>query len=576
MTKAMSCVEGKNVPDLGSNDLSLRLDGIGHILRDRILTVPPYQRSYAWKLEQVDAFWSDLRSAMMLARPDYFMGTVVLAADAEARLTVIDGQQRLATTAMLIATIRNFLRGAKDESRAAILESDYLATRDLRTNELRPRLLLNNEDAQYFKTRVVEGLNGGSVPSSNSNRRIDDAMNQLRRHVDQEVESAGPNWQSRLFDWIDFLEQHVRVIAISVESESDAFLIFETLNDRGLELTIADLLKNYLLSLNRHRIGPIKGAWEAMVGAFETEAEEQTTTTFIRHYWTSLHGPTRERELYRSLKSHIKTAEQAADVVYELRDEAPSYAALLDAGHDRWRELEVPPALVETVLRFGLEQPRPLLLAAMSALNEKEFVSLLEAIVSWSVRGLIVGGIGGGTTERYYANAARAVRRGKARSLESILEILDPVVPSDEEFRAAFAQRRVNQTKLARYYLAALENYIVGVSRPAIISDSDETLLSLVYVMPKLSAREDWPAFEDGVRTQMVLRLGNQVLAPKGFHATASDWPERRQQLVEMGRLLATNASTYEAWDPDAINELQNYFAADALMIWPRFPSSRA
>ena len=79
------------------------LRGIATELKERLLAVPVYQRSFAWTKEQVAEFWTDLRDALASNPPEYFLGTIVLTRAGSNKATVIDGQQRLATTAILIA-----------------------------------------------------------------------------------------------------------------------------------------------------------------------------------------------------------------------------------------------------------------------------------------------------------------------------------------------------------------------------------------------------------------------------------------------------------------------------------------
>lgn len=81
------------------------LEGIGHLLRDQWLSVPLYQRSYAWDPEEVKLFWSDHRGSR---ESDYFVGTIVLTPGTDHRMEIIDGQQRLATSAMIIGAIRDY------------------------------------------------------------------------------------------------------------------------------------------------------------------------------------------------------------------------------------------------------------------------------------------------------------------------------------------------------------------------------------------------------------------------------------------------------------------------------------
>lgn len=110
-------------------------DGIGHVLNDRRLEVPIYQRSYSWGPQQLNDFWTDLSGAMTAQQSQYFLGNIVLSEEgADSGHVIIDGQQRLATTMILLAAIRNEYEKRGDEEGRRIVQGEYIATGDLRTN----------------------------------------------------------------------------------------------------------------------------------------------------------------------------------------------------------------------------------------------------------------------------------------------------------------------------------------------------------------------------------------------------------------------------------------------------------
>src|SRR5687767_11531551 len=120
------------------------LAGIATELDTRRLAVPIYQRSYAWGGEadrdQIAEYWSDLRSTFTEGNAEYFLGTMVLSKEGvPGRVAIIDGQQRLATTAILIAAIRDEFRARGDDDRANIIQTTYLAKADLRSAEQIPQ-----------------------------------------------------------------------------------------------------------------------------------------------------------------------------------------------------------------------------------------------------------------------------------------------------------------------------------------------------------------------------------------------------------------------------------------------------
>src|SRR5688572_31878603 len=100
--------EPQLIVDNKLSPVDISLEGIGHVLRDRRLEVPPYQRGYSWGLDEVGEFWWDLKASYVSTNPQYFLGTIVLAQEGgTGRSTIIDGQQRLTTASLLLLAIRN-------------------------------------------------------------------------------------------------------------------------------------------------------------------------------------------------------------------------------------------------------------------------------------------------------------------------------------------------------------------------------------------------------------------------------------------------------------------------------------
>src|SRR5262245_13129547 len=115
---------------------------------ERKLRVPFYQRSYAWKKQQVSELFSDIRRAIEEGKSYYFLGSIVGYSVPDSDLVeIVDGQQRLATTTILLAAIRDQLLALKDETSAGTLERDALLRREGFANPTTdPRLILNETD----------------------------------------------------------------------------------------------------------------------------------------------------------------------------------------------------------------------------------------------------------------------------------------------------------------------------------------------------------------------------------------------------------------------------------------------
>lgn len=112
---------------MDATGINFDLCGVANELKARLLAVPIYQRSYAWTSDEITEFWSDLRSAFAESSPEYFLGTIVLTRQGKPpRDTIIDGQQRLATTSILLAAIRDQYKGSGDTTRSTSYRASSL------------------------------------------------------------------------------------------------------------------------------------------------------------------------------------------------------------------------------------------------------------------------------------------------------------------------------------------------------------------------------------------------------------------------------------------------------------------
>lgn len=557
-----------------SGGIQFGLGGIAGQIKERLLAVPIYQRSYAWTDDQVREFWTDLRSAFAENNSEYFLGTLVLTKQANPpRDGIIDGQQRLATTSILLAAIRDEYRSRGDNQRADIVQKEYLATSDLASAQEVARLSLSSDDLQFFQKRIVEAVDD-TRSSRPSHDLIIVAYDYFKEQIAKVADDAGPEWTARLTKWVTFLRDSVKTIVLEVPTDSDAYLIFETLNDRGADLTIADLLKNYLFGHAGPNLDAVRDGWMMVLGSLEIPAENSVFTTFLRHYWSSVRGAVRERELYKSIKEHVATEPQVLEFITKLQAAAELYSALLNDSHDYWDRFGATVKNnVETLLRLDLEQNRPLLLAVLQHFTDGEKKRLLKALVSWSVRGLVVGGIGGGTAEKAYCSAAVKVRSGAVKTTDELLVELAAIVPSDGSFENAFKIATVTKASLARYLLIALENGKKNEEEPEFVPNENEEQVNLEHVLPKRAKDADWGvAFTTDERKEYVHRMGNLALLQKGPNGRIGNKPfvDKKPILTASGYELTKEIGAEDDWTKQGIADRQVRLAALAVNVWPR------
>jgi len=370
-----------------------------------------------------------------------------------------------------------------------------------------------------------------------------------------------------LLELEEFIRDRIILILVSVGDEADAYLIFETLNDRGLELSISDLLKNYIFGRAGNRLDIVRKQWQEMAVILGT----QDQTQFLRHYWLSKYGVVRERDLYREMKRQFASQSAVLRLMTELRDAADNYAAISSVDHPTWKEYGTSLRKdLEALQLFGLSQFRPLLLAALDALKEEEIPKLIHMIVVVSMRYSIIGSLGTGNIEKAYSDAAIGIRDKKANTAAKIFGLLKGIYPDDSRFEADFAQKEISKAKLARYILAAVANKAQGSKELAVLED--EKVVRLEHIMPKTRSQH-WLAAARNEEEYLgyVNGLGNLTLIERERNRAANSSSFKEKQKIAFSRsdiLITKHLINYGDWTTTEIDQRQAELATTAVKIW--------
>lgn len=294
--------------------------------------------------------------------------------------------------------------------------------------------------------------------------------------------------------------------------------------------------------------------------------------TFIRHLWSSQYGATRERDLFAAIKDRIRGRQDCVELANNLANTSRLYAALLNTDHELWNEYgDASRRHMRTLILLRMEQYRPLLLAVLEEFPAEHVRDTLRLLVAWSVRFLIVGGLGGGVMERHYCARALDIRSGTMRTASELARAMTNVIPNDEQFRAAFESARVSQHFLARYYLRVLEQQHAGEEQPEMVPN-EEAVITLEHVLPQTPGPE-WVAFDEETAAAFYKRIGNlallrqrinnELVGNRGFDA-------KKPFFDQSAYALTKEIAGQDSWGPDQIRERQRRLAELAVRAWPR------
>ena len=538
-------------------------------------SVPIYQRTYSWTESQCQQLWDDILRA---GRDDeisaHFVGSIVYiekglySISGHSPLLVIDGQQRLTTVSLIIEALARHLGDSEpfDGFSAKKLRSYYLLN-PLEANEQRYKLLLTQTDKQSLLSIVDQK----SLPNECS-LRLKENFDYFEKWVKELEDDLAPLCKGLT---------KLMIVDISLDRYRDnPQLIFESMNSTGLELSQADLIRNFILMGLEpdHQTRLYNEHWHPMEKAFSQEAYSEHFDGFMRHYLT-LKPETGEipkfNEVYEAFKTHARqqvTSAGVDDLVADLHTFADHYCAMA-LGKESDENLG---RAFRDLCELKVDVAYPLLLElyhdysnkVMSADELEQAVRLVESYVFRRA----VCAIPTNSLNKTFSTFSRSLK--KDRYLESIRAhfLILPSYrrfPSDEEFSREIKVRDLYNFRSRNYWLRRLENH----NRKERVSIHEYTIEHILPQNEKLSQQwrdalgSEWKQ----VQEKWLHTLGNLTLT--GYNAELSDHPFLEKRDMGGGfRDSPLRVNEYlrklEIWNEEEIQNRATDLARKAVAVW--------
>jgi len=562
--------------------------GIGQLINERrYFLVPAHQRDYAWPLGAVEQYLDDVISAAEEPESDYFLGLIVLV-DTEdptsKRYEVLDGQQRLATTTMIYAAIRQWLRDNGLDNEAAKIQNDFIGISEIGEEQDEPRIILNVNNQELFQEIVINPCTDKFIEmrlvaegKHSSNRKLLDAVSYCRKAIIELAESQGTDKKTQayvLFKLAKYIRDKVQVNCLDVTAPENAYTIFESLNDRGIDLSVLDLLKNHLL----REAGPnepiILNNWTKMLA----EIGDKKGDDFLKAFWTSKYGRIQRGRLFKEIKTKYQSKSEVLSLSKELSDVADIYGNLEISDSELWNQYSPSSQeYIKALSMLGAKQTHPILLAAIANFNKDEIEKLLKYLVTLILRYQLIGRGRTGRLEIQSANVAEGISECRYKSAKAAWDQLKQIIPSDDEFKDDFSRYSEAKPNRARWLLRELEIHKWLTNNPGIpiqnvpITDPDK--VNLEHVLPK-NPNQKWSVLlnsDKEIISDCLNRLGNLCLIDKISNKSqgASHYSDKLDSYANSQYLLTKDMpDNYHEWNRDAIDRRQAAMADLAVMRW--------
>jgi uncharacterized protein with ParB-like and HNH nuclease domain len=525
----------------------------------RTFCIPVYQRNYDWKKTQCTTLFNDIETIAAEDRRDsHFLGTIVYV-ESESNATfrtfiVIDGQQRLTTIMILLKAIVDL---TEDKNlREDIIES-YLTNRRCDEN-LRIKLKPMKSDAKNYEMLINDQI------SEMNDSQIFDNYRLFRELISDSLLSP-----EQLYKGIEKLE--IVYIQLNQDRENPQ-LIFESLNSTGLDLTQADLIRNYLLMGQEYR------AQEELYNKYWIKLEnilpDVMISEFIRDYLTLKTGSIpNQNAVYSAFKKYYTGLQENNTEAFliELTKYGEYYSSFKYcngsnptinqklAHFQKLKSTTVYPFLLYVFEQCYMKQ----------VIDEAMVVKTMDVLLSYVMRRLLCE-MPTNALNKVFSGLAREVEKNNSGEFdEKVINILagksgKTIFPNDATLRDRMLSRDSYKFPHIKFVLEQIE-----------CKQSKETVefenLTVEHIMPQtLSAkwRVDLGKRAQETYDKYVHNIGNLTLT--GYNSELSNDPFdiKRKQYQNSNVCITKRISEYEHWNEAEIIERANYLIDEINKIW--------
>lgn len=534
--------------------------------------IPVYQRNYDWRKTECKQLFEDiLEVGKNPSLSSHFIGSIVhvhddvYSSNRIKELSIIDGQQRLTTITLIYLSLYNFARLTNREEMVEEIKETYLINKfSSEDDKLKLKLTENNDKALKFLLR------NSNQETFDDYSNIIANFNYFKTLVNDDNFEAVWNGLSKLM----FVE-----VALD-KNKDDPQRIFESLNSTGLELTQADLIRNYILmDLERKYQNEIyENYWQIIEkNATDLKTNSSKVSDFIRDYLT-LENKTipNKGKVYQEFKNKYTNMSltQWQDALEKIKSLVLHYNKLINPKNEKDKDIQ---KQLNYIDRLEINVAFPFLMKVyddynQNVIDKNTFINVLELVQSYVWRRFITG-LPTNSLNKTFMSLYEKVE--KANYLESLQRTLlaksgGQKFPRDGEIKEALKSKNVYNinSRNRTYFLERLENY--NNKEPVIIEgNSDITVEHIFPQNPDPKWKQDLDNEEyKYIKNNLLNTIANLTLSGNNGQLSNKSFIDKRD-LLEYGykdsRLwLNRYLAELNFWNKDNLESVEiNIFDAD-------------
>ncbi|UEM20001.1 DUF262 domain-containing HNH endonuclease family protein [Skermanella mucosa] len=541
------------------------------LLKSGFLTIPRFQRPYSWAEDQLREFWADIQES---EQGNYFIGSMVIYKDGIESFGVVDGQQRLTTVTILLCVVRDILRrlGANDLAQGV---HNYVETTDRKNVK---SFVLKTETSFPFLQDKIQRFGDSELdiePGEEENK-LKSAYEFFLKEVNSAVVKAGNGLlyeKERLDKSIEYLANlrdvvlQLKIIKVEMENEDDAYVIFETLNARGRDLQLIDLMKNVFggMIVKNGDVDVFKEKWKGITDNLRLAGVAQKPDAFFVHSWASRYSSVTKQKAYKSVKDKLK-----ADSVANGNERAVALSHLNHFLEDSrlYTWMNVPEDVIREkykwVVRnslsslriFNVEQQYPCVLSLIRAFDRKVIAyktlrKALKTIENFHFKfNAITSSRSSGSIAAIYTRHARQLYRANTTTtaalvIQELTVALRERQPSEDEFCVGFRKLSYNSNKKSN---SLLQYVLKRLSDAEALTYPLYQVPTIEHILPQSQIKGNWTP-------DLIHNIGNLILLGEAQNAQVEnlDFDAKKLLYQQMAASIPASVLAAHDWTPDDV-----------------------
>ncbi|MEH1833135.1 MAG: DUF262 domain-containing HNH endonuclease family protein [Nostoc sp.] len=558
--------------------------------------IPLFQRPYSWKKENWETLWEDLIS---LYNDDekgfYFLGPIVTqaelgTADGISRYIVIDGQQRFTTLSILLAALRNYLK--KSDKQIAEQIHEFFLINKYQKNDDFYKVLPTQDDCDAYKSII-----DNKTPKAKNKESQSGAIHEAYKFFDSKLKKPFVD-EDVLLDFTKFkniILERLVLVNITSDNNDNPYLIFESLNNKGEELTQADLVRNYIFMKlpSEERDEVYNNEWLPLQESFKLNMKQKEyAEELTKAFWFYLRKDgeaVNEKAVYKSIKQRFDESAKRFEKP-ELGIKAELHNLIKFTNY--YLRLNFDEEEQEPKLKYWFQRLKKLDFTTChifllniyyeyesQRLSIQDFEKILRYLESYFVRRWIVGI----PTRALGTTFNNLYKQVKQKNPEDLVNGLRQVLISFEKTQVfpddnLFSQHIINEPLYNNKSSAANERvkFLLESIEQSLSKERVDTLpMSLEHIMPQKSPlRKEWQemlgADYNKAHKEWLHTIGNLTLTQYNSELSNKSFEEKLKILRASNVTLNQYFRKVDVWNEEEIKSRAEYLANIAIKVWPR------